>query len=126
MALARHLNVLRKGRCESVIDSLPRRCFPRHEIIERSSCFSRNTFDDMRIVDQTEKEGLIWNQIEWVYHILQGCNNPHKCVIGNFTVFAPMVGANQTQHGLEISPVFLKRLPRDPRCLSRCNVNKRL
>jgi hypothetical protein len=47
--------------------SLPHRCFPRHEIIERSSSFILNKFDDTCVIDEAEKRGLIRNQIEWVH-----------------------------------------------------------
>jgi hypothetical protein len=46
---------------------LPYRCFPRHEIIERSSSFILNKFDDTCVIDEAEKRGLIRNQIEWVH-----------------------------------------------------------
>src|SRR5262245_22833147 len=74
--------------------SLLRRCFPRHKSIERSSSLVRNKFDDMRVIDQPEKRGLVRNQIEWVHKIIYGCNNPKERVIGNLMVFPSMVGAN--------------------------------
>jgi hypothetical protein len=45
-------------------------CFPVHEIIERSSSFVLNKFDDICIIDEAEKWGPVWNQIEWVDQIL--------------------------------------------------------
>src|SRR5215472_3496232 len=50
--------------------SLPRRCFPRHESIQRSSSLIRNKFDDMRVIYQPEKRGFVRNQIEWVHQIV--------------------------------------------------------
>ena len=49
---------------------LPHGCFPVHEIIERSSSFILNKFDDICIIDEAEKWGPVWNQIEWVDQIL--------------------------------------------------------
>jgi hypothetical protein len=56
---------------------LARRCFPRHESIQRSSSLIRHKFDYMCIVDQAEKRGVVRNQIEWVHKIVQRCNDPH-------------------------------------------------
>jgi hypothetical protein len=50
--------------------SLPRPCFPLHEIIEGSSSFILNQFDDTCVIDEAEKRGLVRNQIEWVHQIL--------------------------------------------------------
>jgi hypothetical protein len=55
------------GKCGA--RSLPHRCFPLHEIIQRSSSFILNKLDDTCVIDEAEKRGLIRNQIEWVHQI---------------------------------------------------------
>jgi hypothetical protein len=59
----------RLAACASHI-CLPHGCFPVHEIIERSSSFVLNKFDDVCIIDEAEKWGPVRNQIKWVDQIL--------------------------------------------------------
>src|SRR5262245_61933894 len=74
--------------------SLARRCFPLHEIVERSSSFILNKFDDTCVIDEPKKRGLVRNQIEWIHQVIEGCDDPHKRLVRNVTVFAAMISAN--------------------------------
>src|SRR5207249_4761387 len=47
------------GKCGA--RSLPYRCFPLHEIIQRSSSFILNKLDDTCVIDKAEKRGLVRN-----------------------------------------------------------------
>ncbi len=101
-----------------------RGCFPNHKLVQRLASSIDHELDDGCIVYETEKRRLVRDQIEWIDQIIESGDNPQERVIRNLAVFAAMVRANQTQHGLKIRPAFLKRLPRNRRRLFGCFVEK--
>ena len=87
---------------------LPHRCFPCHKIVERLLGFSYRKFDNSGVIDEAKKRCLVGNQIEWINQVIESSNDPQERVVGNLRLFAAMVRADQTQHGLKIRPVLFE------------------
>src|SRR5262249_35639465 len=89
--------------------------FPDHELVARLPAFVRDKRDHDRVIDEAKKRSHIRNQVEWIDHIVETSYNPCEVIIRNLLVFTALVGADQSQHCLEIRPIALEPLPRERR-----------
>src|SRR4030095_3598144 len=100
--------------------------FPGHEIVERLPCSIDHELNNGCIVNEAEERCLVRNQVERIDQIVERSNNPQHRIMRSLIVFPAMMRTNQTQHCLEIRPIFFKRVFRYRGCFFRCFVEKRL
>src|SRR5262249_13082948 len=112
--LLRHLLLFRLLRLARIAGAIG---FPDHEFIQRLPAFVRDKSDHDRVIDEAKKRSHIRNQVEWIDHIVETSYNPCEVIIRNLLVFTALVGADQSQHCLEIRPIALEPLPRERRRL---------
>src|SRR5207244_1722469 len=86
--------------------------FPGHKVVQRLPCLSDRKRQHHRVIGKPEAGNPIGDKIEWIEDVNDGADDHHQILQRHVAVFAAVVGANQTQHRLEVGPKFLERLSR--------------
>src|SRR5205807_4794696 len=100
--------------------SLARGDFPCHKVVQRLPCLSDRKCQDNCIIGKTEAGNPIGDKIEWIQDVNDRTDDHHEILQRYVPVFAAVIGANQTQHRLEVRPKILERVSRYGRSFFYC------